>query len=269
MARMKRSRASSRTSKKKSRGSFSLSQTQQKAVSKIAKRVTLRSSETKKHVTQINQNVSTEGFQSYDLSTIAQGDDIYNRNGRQILATSIRKYMMVRNNSMYEPVLVRTLILQGKDGVFENLNSQTEIFNASDHPDDGNASWQAHASGNGKLLAMMKPIDTTRWIVKEDKRYVLGATPNPNVGSGESHANHDGRGCMRITRSSVNMKGKTIHYCAAGSTIAENINGTDITRSSCENRVWFVVMCCQVDGYQITGDTITHLGNLILYYKDP
>lgn len=185
-------------------------------MAKIAKKVTLRTSETKKHAININQNVSTEGFKEYDLSTIAQGDDIFNRNGRQILATSIRKNMMVRNNSVYEPVLVRTLILQGKDGVFENMSSETEIFNSSDHPDDVNNSWANHGSGNGKLLAMMKPIDTTRWIVKEDKRFVLGATPNPNVGSGESHANHDGRGCMRITRSSVNMKGKTIHYCAVG-----------------------------------------------------
>ena len=101
------------------------------------------------------------------------------------------------------------------------------------------------------------------------ERFVLGATPNPNVGSGESHANHDGRGCMRITRSSVNMKGKTIHYCASGTTISENINGTDVTRNSCENRLHFVIMCCQVDGYQITGDTIAHLGNIVLYYKDP
>jgi len=259
----------SRTSSKKARRSFSLSQTQSNQVKKIAKKAVLRTSETKKHAVQINANVSTEGFQAYDLTSIVQGDDIFMRNGRQIIATSLRKNMLVRNNSMYEPVLVRTLLLQGKDGVFENISSNTEIFNSSDHPDDVNQSWSDHSAGNGKLLAMLKPIDTTKWIVKEDKKFVLGATPNPNVGSGESHANHDGRGCMRITRSSVNMKQRTIHYCGPNTTITENVSGTDVTRNTCENRMHLVIMCCQVDGYQITGDTITHLGNLVLYYKDP
>ena len=89
------------------------------------------------------------------------------------------------------------------------------------------------------------------------------------VGTGESHANHDGRSCMRVVRSNINVKQKTIHYCAAGQTITENVSGTDVTRNTCENRLHFIVMCCQVDGSQITGSTILHLGNMILYYKDP
>lgn len=243
-----------------------MSQTQQKAVSKIAKRVTLRQSETKRRFVQINANTLTEGFSSHDLSSIEQGDEINQRSGRQVIATSIRKNLMLRSNSPYEPVLVRTLILQAKEGHYEDVLATSEIFNNSEHPDDANLSWDEHTSGPGKLLAMMKKIDTTRFTVKEDKMYVLGAIPNPNPGTTSgNHSNHDGRSCLRITRSNINLKQKVMHYSGTGQTVTEE----GATRNTCENRLHFVVMACQVDGSQIAGSTVLTLGNIILYYKDP
>ncbi|MCP4457602.1 MAG: hypothetical protein GY816_06190 [Cytophagales bacterium] len=235
-------------------------------MAKIAKQVVLRNSETKRRFVQINAHTLTEGFSSHDLSSIEQGDEINQRTGRQVIATSIRKNLMLRSNSKYEPVLVRTLVLQAKQGHYADVLSSTEIFNNSEHPDDANESWDQHTAGPGKLLAMMKKIDTTRFTVKEDKLYVLGANTNPNPGTGSGdHANHDGRSCIRIVRSNINMKQKVMHYTGTGTVVGEE----GATRNTCENRLHFVVMACQVDGSQITGTTVLTLGNIILYYKDP
>mmetsp|Transcript_42157 Transcript_42157/g.72628 ORF Transcript_42157/g.72628 Transcript_42157/m.72628 type:complete len:277 (+) Transcript_42157:158-988(+) len=251
----------------------SLTQTESKQVAKIAKKVTLRTSETKRHVVQFNSNQVTEGFAAHDLTTIAQGDEIGKRDGRQIIATSLKKNFIIRNNSFLEPVIVRTLILQGKTGITEDVLSSTDIFNASFHPDDSKLSWDDHSAGSAKLLAILKPIDTTKWIVKEDKTMVLGPAPNPNLQTAsESHAHHDGRSCVRFFKKSLNMKQKVIHYNNAAATVTETVDGEEVQRNSCENRLHFVTMCCQVDGSQVAvvgGSTVNRVGTITLYYKDP
>lgn len=269
MARMKRTRRMSRTTRKKPRRSGTLTQTQSRQVARIAKRATLRLSETKRRVALMQTSLQTADFAAYNLTNLAQGDDISQRNGRQIIATSLRKQLFIRNNSFLEPVIVRTLILQGKEGNYEDITSTSDIFNNSYHPDDGRMSWDEH-TGNGKLLAIMKPIDSTRYTVKEDKTFVLGTLPNPNLKTTyESAANHDGRSSVKMIRNSLNLKKKIIHYGDSSATVTEDIGDTQETRSSCENRLHFVIMCSQVDGSQITGSAIAILGIIVLYYKDP
>ncbi|CAM9431708.1 unnamed protein product [Heterosigma akashiwo] len=119
----------------------------------------------------------------------------------------------------------------------------------------------------------MKPIDTTRFIVREDKTFLLGPTPNPNLKTEfESHANFDGKGCIKMIRNTLNLKKKVIHYSDNSAVKTENIGGTQVTHSSCENRLHFVIMCCQVDGNQVPvvgGSTLTTIGNMVMYFKDP
>ena len=263
MARMKRTRTRSRTLRKKSRTDFPLSQLQQSQTASIAKRAVLRTCETKRHVAGLVEILNTEGFKSWDMSGIPQGDEIDGRNGRQVVTTSFKKNLWFRNNSFLEPIVVRTLLIQGKPGITENVISTTEIFNKTLLPDDNHASWAQH-SGQAKLQAILKPIDTTKWIVREDKVFTLGSANNPNVGTSatdpigtvttERMAYHDGLRSLKLNRSSVKMKNRKLHFDSDG---------------DCENRLHFVVMCCQADGYQFTGSSMAVVGNLCLYYKDP
>lgn len=260
MARMKRTRTASRTSRKKSRTDFALSQLQQTQTARIAKKTVLRNSETKRNVAGFNHGINTNGFASWDLTDIPQGDDISQRNGRQILTTSLRKNLFFRNDSFLEPILVRTLVLQAKDGNNVDVLSTTPLFNPSVIPNDNSATWDAH-TGQGKIQAILKPIDTTKFIVREDRRFILGALPNPNmnVEYDTAAANgrmsyHDGRSAAKIMRSSMNFKGRKMHFDAAG---------------NCDDRMHFVTMCCQLDGSQILGSAMQVVGNTCLYYKDP
>lgn len=254
--------------KRRQTGSSWLTQRRQKrrattgkgTVAKIAKKVMLRNSETKRNVLGFNFNLGTNGFQAWDLSVIAQGSDINKRNGRQILTTSFRRNLFLRNNSFLEPILVRMLVLQAKEGHQDDIVSTTPLFNPSLIPADNSATWDDH-TGQAKIQAILKPIDTTKWIVKEDKRFTLGALPNPDKNvEHETAANsgrmsyHDGRGASRITRSSLNLKGRKMNFDAAGNN---------------EDRLHLVFMCCQVDGSQILGSTMSVVGNTCLYFKDP
>lgn len=256
----KRTRRTSRTSRKKSKTSFALSQLQQSQTARIAKRTMLRNTETKRNVAGFVENLNTDGFASWDMSVIAQGDDIDKRQGRQVITTSLKKNLWFRNNSFLEPIIVRTLVLQGKEGITEDVINSTAIFNKTVLPDDNNATWDQHA-GQSKLQAILKPIDSTKWIVREDKVFTLGTLPNPNVDSTiigtattAASAYHDGRGAIKLSRSSLNMKNRKLHYDSDG---------------ACENRLHFVVMCCQVDGNQFAGSSMSVVGNMCLYYKDP
>mmetsp|Transcript_15766 Transcript_15766/g.24604 ORF Transcript_15766/g.24604 Transcript_15766/m.24604 type:complete len:258 (-) Transcript_15766:49-822(-) len=232
-------------------------------MARIAKKVMLRNSETKRNVAGFNEQINTEGFSAWDMTVIAQGDEIFERQGRQVLATSIKKNLWFRNNSFLEPIVVRTLVLQAKDGNTENIASGTAIFNKTLLPDDNRASWNQHA-GQQKLQAIVKPIDSTKWIVREDKVFTLGSANNPNLGTSatdpigavttERMAYHDGLRSLKLNRSSVKMKNRKLHFDSEG---------------DCENRLHFVVMCCQADGYQFTGSSMAVVGNLCLYYKDP
>jgi len=257
MAKRKRT---SRTTRKRSKASFALSQLQQSQTARIAKRTLLRNTETKRNVAGFNEYLDTDGFSAWDMSVIAQGDEMFERQGRQIVTTSMKKNLWFRNNSFLEPIIVRTLVLQAKDGNTENIASGTDLFNKTLLPDDNRSSWNQHA-GQQKLQAILKPIDSTNWIVREDKVFTLGTLPNPNVdttligtATTAASAYHDGRGAIKLARSSLNMKSRKLHYDADG---------------SCENRLHFVVMCCQVDGSQFAGSSMSIVGNLCLYYKDP
>jgi len=76
MAPLKRTRRMSRTSRKKSRTS-SLSQLQQSQTARIAKRVVMRNSETKRfnyHWNESEQNTAT--LDAQEMTLIAQGDEI-------------------------------------------------------------------------------------------------------------------------------------------------------------------------------------------------
>jgi len=234
--------------------------TRRQSVAKIAKQVVLRNSETKRNTIGFNFNLGTNGFQAWDLSVIPQGDDINQRVGRQILTTSFRRNLFLRNNSFLEPILVRMLVLQAKEGHQDNIVSTTPLFNPSLLPEDNSSTWDDH-SNQGKIQAILKPIDTTQWIVREDKRFTLGALPNPDKNvEHETAANsgrmsyHDGRSACRITRSSVNLKGRKMHFDSSGSN---------------EDRLHLVFMCCQIDGSQILGSTMSVVGNTCLYFKDP
>lgn len=260
MARMKRTRTRSRSSKKRSRTDFPLSQLQQSQTASIAKRAALRASETKRNVIGINYNMNTNGFQSWDFSDIDQGDDIQHRNGRQILTTSFKKNLFIRNNSFLEPILVRMLVLQAKSGHQDSVLATSPLFNPSLIPNDNNASWSDH-TGQGKIQAILKPIDTTNFIVREDKRFILGALPNPDksteydgAASTGRMSYHDGRSSSKFTRSSLNLKGRKMHFDSSG---------------NCDDRLHLVLMCCQVDGSQILGSTMSVVGNGCLYFKDP
>jgi hypothetical protein len=229
-------------------------------MTQIAKQVVLRNSETKRNVAGFNENLNTDGFSAWDMSVIAQGDEIFERQGRQIVTTSIKKNFWYRNNSFLEPIVVRTLVLQAKDGNTESIAHGTAIFNKTLLPDDNRASWDQH-TGQQKLQAILKPIDSTKWIIREDQVFTLGTLPNPNVdttligtASTAASAYHDGRGAIKLARSNLNMKGRKLHYDADG---------------NCENRLHFVVMCCQVDGNQFAGSSMSIVGNMCLYYKDP
>jgi hypothetical protein len=237
-----------------------LSQTQSSQAANIAKKVMLRNIETKRNMRAFNFNLGTNGFQAWNMSIIAQGDDINQRNGRQILATSLRRNFFLRNNSFLEPILVRMLVLQAKEGQREDIVSSTALFSPSLLPDDNTTTWDEH-NGQGKIQAILKPIDTTKWIVKEDKRFTLGALPNPDknvehetAASTGRMSYHDGRSASSITRSILNLKGRKIHYDGSG---------------SCEDRLHIVLMCCQIDGSQILGSTMSVVGNACLYFKDP
>jgi len=255
----KRMRRTSRTSRKKSK-TFALSQLQQSQTARIAKRVSLRNVETKRNVIGFNHGLNTNGFGSWDLSDIPQGDDIDKRNGRQILTTSLKKNLFFRNDSHLEPILVRTLVLQAKDGNTQDVLSTTPLFNPSIIPHDNSATWDAH-TGQGKIQAILKAIDTTKFIVREDRRFILGALPNPDknveydtAATSGRMSYHDGRSAAKIMRSSLNFKARKMHFDAAG---------------DCDDRMHFVTMCCQLDGSQIFGSAMQVVGNMCLYFKDP
>lgn len=221
---------------------------QGKTVARIAKNVMLRNSETKRNVVGFNFNLGTNGFQAWDVSVIPQGDEIYQRNGRQILTTSFKRNLFLRNNSFLEPIIVRMLVLQAKEGHQDSIVGTTPLFNPSIIPNDNASTWDDH-SNQGKIQALLKPIDTTKFIVRKDKRFILGALPNPDKNvEHETAANsgrmsyHDGRSACKFTRSSLNLKSKKMHFDASG---------------NCEDRLHFVLMCCQVDGSQILGSTMS------------
>jgi len=125
----KRTRRTSRTSRKRSKTMFPLSQLQQSQTARIAKKVVMRNSETKRsnyHWNESEQNTAT--LDAQEMTLIAQGDEINNRTGRQILGQGITVKGCIHNNSNLEPVVVKMWVLQAKPGNTEDITTSTAMF---------------------------------------------------------------------------------------------------------------------------------------------
>jgi len=248
MAPLKRTRRMSRTSRKKSRTS-SLSQLQQSQTARIAKRVVMRNSETKRfnyHWNESEQNTAT--LDAQEMTLIAQGDEISQRTGRQILAQGINVKGCIHNNSNLEPVVVKMWVLQAKPGNTTDIDTSTAMFVKARH--DTAVSF----ASLGGLMSTVYDIDTEQFTLLGQKRFVLDASPYPDT-QVDDMAAHGGKGAIRFFSKYIPLKGRKINYDGSPGT-------------SCQNKIWIVWTAIQADNDQIVGTKIEKTVIANLNFKD-
>lgn len=219
------------------------------AVRRTVKTVLMRNAETKRHNVVYNElSQTTNSIGAHQLTTIAQGSEINNRVGRQILGTSIQLRAGVHNTSNLEPVAVKVMILQAKTGVVKDLN------------DSGSAIWvkarhdtAVSFASLGGLQAMLYEPDPEQYTVLGSKQFTLDATPYPDTSI--DHARIGGANSIRFFNKYIKLNGRKINYDGSAG-------------SSCQNPIWLVWFCVQADNDQIVGSDIEISAVCNLNYKD-
>jgi len=219
------------------------------AVRRTVKSVMMRNAETKRHNVTYNeaaQTTNTIGAQ--ELTQIGQGDEISQRNGRQILASNIQLRAGIHNTSNLEPVAVKMMILQAKSGVTKDLNDSSSAIWVKARHDTATS-----FASIGGLQAMLYEPDPEQYTVLASKQFVLDATPYPNTTL--DHARTGGAKSIKFFNKYVKLNGRKINYDGA-------------TGTTCQNPIWLVWFCVQADNDQIVGTDIEISAVCNLNYKD-
>lgn len=217
-------------------------------IAMVAKRVMMRSAETKRSLTTWDESTQTTNtIASVELTSIPQNDDTSGRTGRQILGSGVRVKGVIHNNNTLEPVIVKMLIMQAKPGVTDDVNSTTTMFCKARH--DSATTFNAI----GGMNSMIYDIDPEKFTILGQKRFILGSSSDPNTT--EDQAPHGGQGAVRFFDKYVSLKGRKINYdtSAAG---------------SCQNKIHVVWMCVQPDNDQVIGTSIEKTVIASLTFKD-
>jgi hypothetical protein len=219
-----------------------------KRIAMVAKKVMMRSAETKRSLTTWDESVQTTNtLSATEMTVIAQGDEINNRTGRQILASGISVKGAIHNNNTLEPVIVKMMVLQAKPGVTDTITSTTAMFCKARH--DTAVPFNAI----GGLNAMLYDVDPERFTILGQKRFILESSTDPNTT--EDQAPHGGKGTLRFFNKYIALKGKKINY-------------DNSTASSCQNKIHVVWMCVQPDNDQVVGTSIERTAIASLTFKD-
>ena len=190
------------------------------SMARIAKRVMMRNSETKRsnyHWNESEQNTAT--LDAQEMTLIAQGDEINNRTGRQILAQGISVKGCIHNNSNLEPVVVKMWVLQAKPGNTTSIDTSTAMFVKARH--DTATSF----ASLGGLMSTVYDIDTEQFTLLGQKRFVLDASPYPDT-QVDDMASHGGKGSIRFFSKYIPLKGRKINYDGSGGATCQNKIGS-------------------------------------------
>ena len=182
-----------------------------------------------------------------EITEIKQGDEIWERNGRQILGQGLRLKGSIHNNSSLEPVVIKMMAIQSKNEVDDPATS-AKMFLQHKHAE----THQSFADIGG-MRAMFYDIDRSKYTVLGSKQWTLDAQPNPNTA--EDGARFGGKGCIWFFNKYIPLKGKKINF-------------EKDTISSCINKIFIVWMVVQADNDQVVGDKIERNVVGTLTYKD-